>query len=132
MSEPSPSGKSILVVEGDVPTRALITLALQQAGHHVTAASGKTEVLALVRFHPFDLVLTDVTMPEIDGAEVILTLKKYRREIPVIAISRGGSKTSSELSLNLAKAVGTAVVLDKPFQLEELLATVEKALGAGA
>ena len=103
MSEPRPSSKSILVVEDDAPTRALITSALQHAGYNVTGASGKTEVLALVRFHPFDLVLTDVIMPEMDGTEVILALKKSRRSTPVIAMSGGGSMMSSELSLNLAK-----------------------------
>lgn len=132
MSEPSNTSKSILVVEDDAPTRALITSALQRAGYSVTGASGKTEVLALVRFHPFDLVLTDVIMPEIDGTEVILALKKYRREIPVIAMSGGGSMMTSEFSLNLAKAVGAGVVLNKPFRLEELLVAVEKALGSGA
>src|SRR5687768_15580669 len=131
MSEPSPSGKSILVVKDDAPTRVLITSALQRAGYNVTAASGKTEVLALVRFHPFDLVLTDAIMPEIHGTEVVLALKKYRREIPVIAMSGGSLTTSSELSLDLAKATGAGVVLNKPLQLEELLATVEKALGSG-
>lgn len=129
MQEPSQWGKSILVVEDDASTRTLITSALQQAGYNVTAASGKTEVLALVRFHPFDLVLTDVIMPEIDGTEVILALKKYRRAIPVIAMSGGGSVMTSEFSLNLAKAVGAGVVLNKPFRMEELLASVEKALG---
>jgi CheY-like chemotaxis protein len=131
MSEPSHSGKTILVVEDDAPTRALITTALQQAGYNVTGAYGKTEVLALVRFHPFDLVLTDVIMPEIDGTEVILAVKKYRRDTPVIAMSGGGSVMTTEFSLNLAKAVGAGIVLNKPFRLEELLATVDKALGSG-
>jgi CheY-like chemotaxis protein len=88
-------------------------------------------VLALVRFHPFDLVLTDVIMPEIDGTEVILAVKKYRRDTPVIAMSGGDSVMTSEFSLNLAKAVGAGILLNKPFRLEELLATVDKALSGG-
>ena len=124
----SNSQKSILIVEDDVPTRTVLASALQQVGYNITCASGRTEVLALVSFHPFDLVLTDVIMPEVDGTEVILALRRFRPHTPVIAMSGGGALMSSEFSLKLAKSVGAVGVLIKPFRLEELLAAVEKAL----
>jgi len=129
MPEPNPAAqKSILVVEDDDATRSMIAATLQRAGYNVTCAVGRTEVLALVSFHPFDLVLTDVIMTEIDGTEVISALRRYRSATPVIAISGGGSYMTSEFSLKLAKAVGAGILLMKPFRLEELLRAVENAL----
>ena len=132
MPEPNPhTNKKILVVEDDKATREIITGALQAEGLIVTSAWKKEEVLALIRFSPFDLVLTDVIMPEIDGSEVIRALKKYHPLTPVLAISGGGAQVTNELSLKLAESVGAFVVLSKPFHFAELLTAVWKALGDG-
>jgi CheY-like chemotaxis protein len=129
MQEPQTNlNKSILVVEDDEATRKMLLLSLQQAGYAVTCASGRTEVLALVRYHPFDLVLTDVLMPEFDGIEVIKAVKRSRPATPVLALSGGGSSMTSHFTLRLAKAFGTGVLSIKPFYLQELLTAVEKAL----
>ena len=133
MPEPNPhANRSILLIEDDPPTRAVLTTSLQNAGYNVTCAWIKAEVLALVRCHPFDLVLTDVIMPEIDGTEVISAVARYQPSLPVVAMSGGGFYMTSELSLKLAKSVGAVVMLAKPFQLDELLRAVENALAGGS
>ena len=117
------------MVEDDKATREIITGALQAEGFIVTAAWKKNEVLALVRFFPFDLVLTDVIMPEIDGTEVIRAVKRYHPLTPVLAISGGGAHVTDDLSLKLAESLRAFVVLSKPFHFAELLTAVWKALG---
>lgn len=129
MLEPNPrANKSILLIEDDKPTRGVLTTLLQHAGYNVTCAWLRHEVLALVRFHPFDLVVTDGIMPEIDGAEVITAVRRYHPSVPVIAMSGREFYMSGELSLKLAESVGALITLVKPFRLEELLMAVEKAL----
>ena len=129
MPEPKPrANKSILLIEDDTPTRGVLTALLQHAGYNVTCAWLRHEVLALVRFHPFDLVVTDGMMPEIDGAEVITAVRRYHPLLPVIAMSGRGFSRPSALSLKLADSVGALITLIKPFPLEELLMAVEKAI----
>jgi two-component system, chemotaxis family, chemotaxis protein CheY len=120
--------KSILVVEDDEPTRTLVMASLKLAGYNVTSASGRAEVLGLLRQVPFDLVLTDVIMPDFDGTEVVRAVRQYQPSTPVLAMSGGGSFMTSEFSLRLARSVGAGILLLKPFQLEELLRAVENAI----
>src|SRR5688572_22691497 len=110
MPESTPhTNKTILLVEDDQPTCSLLTAALTHAGYIVTCAAKRTEVLALVRFHPFDLILTGVVTPEVDGTEVISTVKRYRTTTPVIAMSGDGFGLSGKFSLKLTHAVGAHV-----------------------
>ncbi|MGH7944755.1 MAG: response regulator [Opitutaceae bacterium] len=131
MPESDPKwSKSILVVEDDDATRVVLMASLQQAGYNVTSASGRTEVMALVRYAPIDLVLTDMLMPDLDGAEVIKAVRRYRPGTPVLTMSGDGSHMDSDFPPKVAESVGPSILLVKPFHLEELLTAVEKALNA--
>src|SRR5262245_30031771 len=79
----------ILIVDDDRINRALLTRGVEQAGHHVTTAENGRDALALLRDHPFDVVLLDIVMPELDGVSVLEQIKADPRlqHVPVIMIS---------------------------------------------
>ena len=80
----------ILVIEDDDEVRALLESLLTRDGHVVaTAANGKQGVAAFLA-EPFDLVITDIIMPEKDGIEAIMDLRRGRPDLKLIAISGGG------------------------------------------
>ena len=90
-SEPSESGDpgQILVVDDNRLNRLKLGRALKQQGHAVTEAENGREALEMLRSQPFDLVLLDILMPEIDGFQVLREMKDDTdlRDIPVIVIS---------------------------------------------
>jgi two-component system OmpR family response regulator len=88
------------------------------------AADG-AEGLRMAKAANFDLVITDILMPEIDGAEVILALRAAGSKTPILAISGGGNGVSAAAALTLAKAKADAV-LEKPFSKADFLAAVRK------
>ena len=129
MSKQNPS-YSILVVDDDVPLRKTIDLALRSAGHRVIATAGRDEVVALLESKDFDLVITDVLMPDIEGTEVIKLVREHQPEAAILAMSGGGYRITSELCLAIAGAMGAGVPLTKPFAMDELLKGVERAMAS--
>ena len=86
------------------------------------------KAIALLKTQRFDLVVTDILMPEGDGTEIMLFLDKMPNRPRVVAMSGGGSLLSPDLALRLARAKADAV-LTKPFENSELIATVGRLLG---
>lgn len=129
MQQPN-SGHSILVVDDDVPLRKVIETGLRGAGYRVIGTAGRDEVLALLQSKQFDLVVTDVLMPDIEGTEVIKAVRTYQPAAAIVAMSGGGSHITPELCLTIASAMGAGVPLLKPFEMDRLLAAVDRALNA--
>lgn len=75
-------------------------------------------------FHP-DIIVTDIVMPEVDGIELLLTLRKINPDIRIIAMS-GGNRGHAESYLIMAEKLGANVVLNKPFELPDFLAEIKK------
>lgn len=125
---PKPSGRSILVIDDDQNIRSLVALALGRDGHSVVCATGRVEILRALEHRDFDLVITDVIMPELDGAEVTREVKKLQPHAALIAMSGGGSFMTRDFCLKLVKGMGVTTVLEKPLRLEELLCAVDRAL----
>ncbi len=124
--------RSILVVEDDDGMRAVVRVALEQAGCRVTTAANGVEATRLLEDERFGLVLTDVLMPDKDGIEVISELRRRFPELPVIAMS-GGGRLPRDGYLAIARHLGAHAILQKPFTVDELLATVDRLLApAGA
>jgi CheY-like chemotaxis protein len=117
----------ILVIDDDELVRSTIKSALELAGHEVAEASDGEQGVAAFAGGGFDLVVTDIIMPEKEGIETIIELRQHDPAIKVIAIS-GGGRTSNQIFLDVAKKFGAVDVLGKPFSPKQLLATVEKAL----
>ena len=117
----------ILVIEDHKDFRETLTEMLRTAEHEVSAVGNGREALELLASDSFDLMVTDILMPEVDGIELLTAIRKARAELPVIAISGGGSMPAS-LALSLSTSLGADAVLYKPFYSGELLDAVERAL----
>jgi two-component system cell cycle response regulator len=80
---------SVLVVDDDPMNRLLLARSLEQEGHRVTTADNGREALAVLQAEPFDVVLLDVMMPELDGLDTLDEIKRHPlfRHLPVIMVS---------------------------------------------
>lgn len=117
----------ILLIDDDELVRITVGRTLTDAGHSVTLAGDGAEGLAKFARGAFDLVITDIVMPEREGIETILELRQRKERIPVIAISGGGRQRNLDF-LKAAREFGANVTLSKPFTGPELLAAVNAAL----
>jgi two-component system, chemotaxis family, chemotaxis protein CheY len=118
---------SVLVVDDDHQIRRIIREVLEQAGYVVVEASGGREGLERYRATPTDVVIMDILMPDQDGLESILTL---RREFPasrVIAMTGGSDMIGILNFLDVAKMLGAWRTLQKPFDVKALLNAVATA-----
>jgi len=118
----------ILVIEDDEQFREMLAQMLEQSGHQVeTAANG---VLGMTQFRqsPPDLVITDILMPEKDGIDVIIDMKKEQDDVRIIAISGGRRTITPQFNLDSAALIGVRQTLTKPFNREQLLQAIQDAL----
>jgi len=106
----------------------MVTTILARAGFSVEEASDG--VVGLVKLHryPPDIVITDVFMPNRDGIEVVMELKRSYPTIKIIAMTGGGQMRMMKIG-STAKILGADYVLQKPFERKSLLTTVNLALG---
>ena len=102
---------------------------LEQAGYQVASAADGIAGAQCLAQKAFDLVLTDMLMPERDGLEFITDIRKKHPRTRIIAMS-GGGHIPSEKYLKMAHGLGAHRMLGKPFTQEELLAAVATALAA--
>ncbi len=119
---------SILVVDDNELVRGLLRTVLEGQGHTISEASQGRAALQYLRRSPVDLVLTDIYMPDCDGLEVIMTLRREFPSIRVIAISGGSGDRNL---LVAARQLGAHEVLEKPINMANLLNSVAAALGEG-
>ena len=132
MNQPNPT-RSILVVDDDESIRSIVEMCLRRAGHKVVGACGHSRVLALLKARRFDLVITDVLMPDLDGTDVVRAVHLHQPGTAILAMSGDWSCRASELLLDIAMKGGAGAPLMKPFHLHELLDAVDQALtGKGA
>jgi two-component system, chemotaxis family, chemotaxis protein CheY len=111
----------ILVVD-DVPAvQVSISATLEAAGHTVSLASSGRQALSCLQDEAFDVVVTDLWMPDGDGLRLIKQLRDKRGAPRVIAITGGGPKLSIEMASSLAEVWGADQVLLKPFDDRRLL-----------
>jgi len=117
----------ILVVDDEELARFTLRDILEGEGHEVTEASNGNEAIASQNANPFDLIITDIIMPEKEGVETIVEMKQDYPDLKIIAIS-GGGRTRNLDFLKLAKDFGANAILSKPFSEEELLDHVRSCL----
>jgi two-component system, chemotaxis family, chemotaxis protein CheY len=115
----------ILVIDDEEFIRTLIKEVLDPQGHTVITASSGKEAFQLCHERSFDLLITDLEMPDMDGIELISSLRGVQKKLPILCISGAFSGRF----LRMAKALGAVESLDKPFRMAELLAMVDKILG---
>lgn len=119
--------KSILIAEDEQVLRESVASLLEGEGYEVITASNGAEAHELALSRPFDLVLSDVRMPEMDGIDLLARLKKIAPETPVILLTAFGTV---DMAVSAMRA-GAWDFLLKPIQFDELLLKIERALEFG-
>jgi CheY-like chemotaxis protein len=118
---------NILIVDDDEKIRSVFSRFLTGKDHMVTCAEDGQEGLHMLEAEPPDLIITDIMMPNVDGLEVILAIRKKDPNLPIIAVS-GGMHAMPMDFLSMAEKLGAGTVLHKPVLLDDLLYAVNEAL----
>lgn len=116
---------TILVIDDDQEVRDFLVAVLERAGHEVSTAGNGRDGVAMFREHAVQVVITDIIMPEKDGIETILDLRREHPDLKVIAIS-GGGRTTPENYLHSARLLGADRAMRKPFKNEEILRAIDE------
>jgi len=119
---------SVIVADDVEGIQDLVGHWLEESGHVVMCASTGRIASQLLKKQHFDLVITDVLMPDVDGLELILELKHSQPSVRILAISGGGRHMQATDCLKLAKNLGAHALLLKPFNREQLLAAMKLAI----
>lgn len=119
----------ILLVDDDDALRKALRLTLLKLGHEVLEAHNGNEALHLYAAEPPDLVMTDIIMPEKEGLETILELKRLHPPVKIIAMSGGGRANAIDY-LKIARQMGVSKTLNKPFSADAMAAAIRDVLAA--
>ncbi len=124
----------VLVIEDDRLYQELMRTTLSAAGHETVVACDGEVGSAAFRASAFDLVVTDLVMPEKEGMETIRELRAIRPDVPIIAVSGGipGYGAGGVDYLAIAAHFGAMATLQKPFRPAEFAALVDSVLGRRA
>ena len=115
----------ILIVDDNQDYLEVLSEYLTDQGYDVVSCyNGKDAQEKFAEFLP-NIVVTDIVMPEVDGIELLLALRKINPEINVIAMS-GGNRGYAGSYLKMAEKLGANVILNKPFELSTLLEEIKK------
>jgi len=131
MTENHTKKKRILAVDDDGLVRRSLELLLKEAGYDPVVASGGEEALAILVHRHFDLLITDIRMPGMDGLQVIQAVREYCRQkkrsaIPEIVLTAYNDEPVKESAMRL----GVKEFLLKPFRVDEFLEVLEGAFEA--
>lgn len=117
--------KKILLIDDDKHFREMFSELLKRSNYHVIEANDGRYALDLYNEHQPDLIITDIIMPEKEGIETILDLKKLNKNCKIIAIS-GGGRTNAIDNLKSAKLLGADLSFEKPFENDEILEAIRQ------
>lgn len=123
MTIPASSRRRILLAEDDAAMRAYLSRALEAAGYSVVAVDRGTAAIPHLQVERFDLLLSDIVMPEMDGIELAQRCQELSPTTKVIFITGFAA-----VSLRANREQPQAKVLSKPFHLKDLVMEVDRAL----
>ena len=115
----------VLVVDDEATIRDLLSKTLALAEYDVDMAPDGRTALERLRIIPYDLLITDLKMPGVDGLTVIREARRLKADLPVIIITGFSNEASAIEAVNL----GVSGYLTKPFRVPRVLAAAAKALG---
>jgi two-component system chemotaxis response regulator CheY len=117
-------GRAVLVVDDSTTVRKFVAVSLEMQGFSVTSACDGMDALEKLPTRKFDLVITDLNMPNMDGFELIKALRENAeyRELPVIILSSLSDQANKEQGAKL----GVSSYVVKPFSLEKIQYEVAK------
>ena len=110
---------NVLLIEDDFFLRAILKNALEDMGHRVTEAANAAGAEMLHLEHGFDLIITDLIMPERDGFELLTNFRRRFPRVRIVAMSAGGCMGAPEY-LRIARQLGADETLRKPVSDLEL------------
>ncbi len=118
---------NVLIVDDMASMRKMVSFTLESAGHTVTQASDGDEALEIAKGSSFDLVITDVNMPNMDGITLVTELRKLAafKFTPLLLLTTEAGKDKKMEG----KAAGATGWLVKPFDPDKLLGTIKRVLG---
>lgn len=114
----------ILVVDDEEGARDLFNTILTDEGYDVSLANGGEEALGLFKSYPFNLVITDIKMPVMDGLQLLQEIRKMGSKTDVIMVTAYGEVESYLKAMSL----GAAEYINKPIRIKELKQIVHKVL----
>ncbi len=115
----------ILVVDDDVEMRQMLRLMLEREGYMVVEAKDGNEAIESYRNKPADLIIMDIIMPEKEGIETIMELRRDFPDVKIIAISGGGSVPPGKY-VRMAEQLGAQRSFTKPFDRRELFKAIRE------
>ena len=128
MNTPKPSTRqpTILIVENEVSNRLLIERVLSTRGYRCLSASNGREALSILDREPVDLILTDLSMPVLDGYRTtqLIRARPNLANVPIVAVTAFALHDEGEA----ARQIGCTEYLTKPFKPRQLLEVVDRLL----
>jgi DNA-binding response OmpR family regulator len=121
----------ILVIDDDEILNDMMVQLLTESGYEVEGARDGDRGLQLFNSNAYDLIITDIVMPEKEGIETIFGVRAKNKHVPIIAVS-GGGKLGPEHYLPMAMQCGANYTFEKPFNNSEFLEAVRKCLAGTA
>ena len=122
---PAAARPRVLVADDEASIRDLLAKTLALAEYEVDLVPDGRSAIERLRIMPYDLLITDLKMPGVDGLAVIREARRLRADIPVIIITGFSTEASAIEAVNL----GVSGYLTKPFRVPRVLSTAAKALG---
>ncbi|MDY6284956.1 MAG: response regulator [Fibrobacter sp.] len=121
----------VLIIDDEEDIRSVLKDMLDMSGYEVDTAENGRQAKDLYDKTEYDVVITDIIMPEQDGFEVILDYRNKNQLDRIIAIS-GGGRTSAEDYLNIASHFGVSSIFSKPPNYKDLIAKVDEIVASHA
>ncbi len=124
------SKRRILVVDDDPLIRGLLRTPLHDAGYEIFEMEDGHAALRWMLQNQVDLMVLDVSMPEMDGIQLAHAVKQRQAHLPILAISAGEQVMSKDFCLKFMKSLGATEVLPKPFDLADFMKAVKRIFAA--
>jgi CheY-like chemotaxis protein len=118
----------ILIVDDDPGVRTTLSMLLTELQHQVVQVSDGRHALRQLKEQPADLVITDILMPEVDGLELIRSIRKNFLNLKILAMSGGSARLNGTDTLQLAGVLGANAVIHKPFSIHEITQIIQNIL----
>jgi two-component system chemotaxis response regulator CheY len=122
--ETSKAVRKALVVDDVMTVRESLSIALESAGFTVTGAANGREALEALEKDDFDVLVTDMWMPEMDGLRLLKEIRGRKPSMRIFGVTGGGPRLTIEAMTSLAEVWGAEKVFLKPFDDDELIAAV--------
>ena len=121
--------RRVLVVDDVMTVRESLAMALAGAGFEVTAAANGKEALERLAEADFDVLVTDMWMPEMDGLKLLKEIRGRKPDMRIFGVTGGGPRLTIEAMSSLAEIWGAEKVFLKPFDEDELIAAIAPQAG---